>query len=101
MQCNNRYITSCVLHVKSKIRLQNIIAAWAPYNFKYIDNVDNFGKFRLFVSTLMVCQADFMLYGICVAIIYSSKYKKMKHYKNYGPQKFHVQQEIGWAYQDC
>jgi hypothetical protein len=36
--------TSCVSHIKSKSRLQYIIAAWAPYIFKYFDSVENCGK---------------------------------------------------------
>jgi hypothetical protein len=37
--------------------------AWAPYIFKYFHSVENCGKFGLLVSTLMICQADFMLRG--------------------------------------
>jgi hypothetical protein len=42
--CLKPYITICVSQIKPKSRLQNIIAAWAPYIVKYFDSVHNLKK---------------------------------------------------------
>jgi hypothetical protein len=54
--------------------------------FKYFDSVGNRSKFRLSVSILMICQADFMSHEICVAIIFSY-YKKNETLQKLRPPK--------------